>query len=339
MKKIVLLLAIFCLLFSIVSAQPVLTFDKHVLKADVDNPMSYCNYKDAGPSGANVTWDFSDLKFEQSFTGYLKNSMLTEIGATFPESNTELTEFDSKFYFNTDQDKIEQFGYSSVDGNIQTRYDIPFIKMKFPFSYSNYFSGTFSGATYYSGIERGTVTGTYSVEADAFGTLILPGNTVYENTLRIRTEKSYKGVLNAGSQEVDIITYRWYNEMHRYPILVLTEYTVKSGDAETTKYQAAYNNNAVSLISPVIAESILLYPNPTNSYLTLEFNAVAAGKLSYTIHDASGKIVSTFSEYITTGGIHYNDLSDKIESLIPGLYYLAIQNGEESVNRSFTLIE
>jgi len=339
MKKIVVISAIIYLLFSVAGAQPVLTFDKHALKADVDNPMSHCNYEDAGHSGANVTWDFSDLQFEQSFTGYLKNSKLTEIGATFPESNTELTEFDSKFYFNADQDKIEQFGFSSTNGIIQIRYDVPFVKMMFPFSYSNSFSGTFSGSTYYSGIERGTLTGTYSVEADAFGTVILPGNTVYENTLRIRTEKSYTGFLNAGSQEVDIITYRWYNEMHRYPILVLTEYNVKSGDAETTKYQAAYNNNAVSLISPVIAESILLYPNPATSYLTLEFNAVAAGKLSYAIHDASGKIVSTFSEYITTGGIHYNDLSDKIESLKPGLYLLVIQNGEESINRSFTLIK
>lgn len=327
------------LLFSFAGAQPVLTFEKHALLADQDNPMSYCEYKEAGASGANINWDFSDLQFLQSFTGYLKNSNLTEIGVNFPDANTELTEFDAIYYFNVDRDQVAQYGYSSTNQKIQTRYDVPFVKMQFPFSYSGNFSGTFSGVTYYSGVEQGTISGTYSVEADAFGTLNLPGNTVYENVLRIRTEKSYYGTLNSGSQNVDIVTYRWYSEQYRYPILVLTEYTVKSGDTETTKYQAAYNNNAVSFILPVSEESILLYPNPTNDYLTLECNAVAAGTLIFIIKDVSGKSIGTFTEQITTGGTHYYDLSDKIKNMLPGIYYLVIQNGNEIINRSFTLLQ
>ena len=340
MKRIVSMSIFSLLVLSAAIAQPVLNFNKHALKADENNPMSYCEYEEAGLSGANITWNFSDLQFIRSFTGYLKNSASTEIGVTFAEANTELTEFDSRFYFRVNKNTIEQYGYASANGRIQTRYDVPFVKMKFPFSYSDFFSGSFSGKTYFSGVERGDISGTYSVEADAFGTLILPGNTVYENTLRIRTEKRYTSTYqNQVSQEMSVITYRWYNELHRYPLLVLTEYTVKSGGISTTNYQAAYNNNAVNFISPVIAESLILYPNPADSYLAVEFDAVAAGSLVFTINEAAGKTVRTFDRDISTGGLQYYDLSDKIDGLRPGTYYLTIQNGDEIINRNFTLIK
>jgi hypothetical protein len=211
--------------------------------------------------------------------------------------------------------------------------------MKYPFAYNDIFTGSFTGANYYSGKKTGDISGYYVVEADAFGKLILPGNTVYENTLRVRTEKRYTCTLRQGQQEVDIVTYRWYNELHRYPLLVLTEYTVKSGGSVTTNYQAAYNNNAVNIISPVVSESIILYPNPASSYLAVEYNVVAAGDLNFVITDASGKIVTSFTENVSDGGMHYTDLSDKISILQPGVYNIAIQNGQNVVNRSFTLIE
>ncbi len=326
-------------MFSVASAQPVLTFEINALKADVNNPMSYCVYKDAGLSGANVTWDFSDLEFVRSFTGFLKNSRTTEIGSTFQESNTELAEFDSRFYFKVNDNKIAQYGYSSANGRVQIRYDVPFIKMKYPFSYGDQFYGTFSGNTYYSRKIGGEMMGTYTVEADAYGTLHLPGNTVYDNTLRVRTEKNYTHTINSTSQEVRIITYRWYNEAHRYPLLVLTEYTVKSGNSVTIKYQAAYNNNAMNYIPPVLTESILLYPNPTSSSLALEYNAMSAGTLNISISDANGKVVRIFDEHISTGGIHYSDLSDKITDLKAGTYYFTIQNGKELINKIITLVD
>ena len=339
MKKF-LTLSVFSLgCITLVFAQPVLNFETHALRANVDNPMSYCVYQEAGPDGANITWDFSNLQFSQSFTGYLKNAVATQIGSTFTRSNTELAEFDSRFYFHIDRDKIEQYGYSSSDGKFQTRYDIPFVKMKYPFAYGDIFTGVFTGATYYSGVKAGDVNGNYVVEADAYGKLILPGNTVYENTLRVRTEKKYTTALNRGLEEVDIVTYRWYNATFRYPLLVLTQYTVKSGGSATINYQAAYNNNALNVISPIVAESIVLYPNPAEAYLAVEFDIVAPGDLNFIISDASGKIVRSFTESITQGGKHYTDLTNEINGLMPGTYNLGIKNGNEIVNRSFTLIQ
>ena len=159
MKRSIILLIVIAVFYSYANAQPVLTYANNALKADVDNPMSYCNYRDAGLAGENITWNFSDLEFVRSFTGYLKNSILTEIGVNFSESNTELAEFDARFYFNVNENDIKQYGYSSADGKLQTRYELPFVKMKYPFSYGDIFSGSFTGTTFYAGIERGEITG------------------------------------------------------------------------------------------------------------------------------------------------------------------------------------
>lgn len=333
----IIFLASFILTGTAILAQPVLKFETHGLKAGSDNVMSYCHYMEPGDAGENRVWDFSRLEFQQVFTGYLKNSAESAIGQNFAGTNTELTEFNSCFYFNVSEEKIEQYGYSSMDGRIQTRYSTPFVKMKFPFTYGDAFSGSFSGTTVYFGSEGLEINGVYSVEADAYGELILPGNVKYENTLRIKTEKSYTHVLPGSEQEVGIVTYRWYNSMHRYPLLVLTEYTVSGSNNTSTNYQAAYNTHAVNDISPISGESVLLYPNPTGGSLMLEYNAVAAGTIIIRIIDSSGKLITESDYDIVSGGIHQINLSDKISGLIPSNYLLLIQNGNKIIKRSFTV--
>ena len=111
------------------------SFEQHALKAGVDNPMSYCNYLEPGLAGTDMLWDFSELKFEKSFTGYLNNSGESELGSNYLDADTELKEFSSNFYFKVSEDQIEQYGYSSANGNVQTFYSTPFVKMKYPFEY------------------------------------------------------------------------------------------------------------------------------------------------------------------------------------------------------------
>jgi hypothetical protein len=337
MKMRIILLASFFLTGSALTAQPVLTYETHCLKAGSDNEMSYCAYQEPGDAGENKVWDYSGLEFEQVFTGFLRNSSESAIGQNFAGTNTELTEFSSRFFFNVSEDKIEQYGYSSLDGRIQTHYSTPFVKMKFPFTYGDAFSGSFTGTTVYFESEGLEINGLYAVEADAYGELILPGHVKYDNTLRVRTEKSYTHKLFNSEQEVSIVTYRWYNSLHRYPLLVLTEYTVTSNNNKSTNYQAAYNTRAVNEISPVSEESVLLYPNPTDEGLMLEFNAVAAGSINIRIIDSSGKLITGSDYDIGSGGIHQINLSDKISGLLPSNYLLIIYSGNRTIKKSFTI--
>ena len=338
MKKNLLLLA-FAGLAAVISAQTVLTYETHALKAGEDNPMSYCEYLAPGSAGENVVWDFSTLKFQKSFTGTLRQAATTQYGPNFEKANTELGEFDARFYFSVSPEKIEQYGYSSADGRGQIKYTTPFVKMKFPFEYRDAFSGSFAGGYYYTGTQTGDISGTYYVEADAWGKLILPGNSTYENTIRVKTEKSYTTQYGATEQQVEIVTYRWYNNAHRYPLLVLTEYTTTSGNSSTTSYQAAYNNNAVSAVSKLTESGFKLYPNPVNNSLIVELPLAETGTLSFRIVDASGRVVNTFEKQVDQNGFNQMDLSAEIANLMEGNYNLIISNGNSSIEENFTILK
>lgn len=333
------LLTTACFISLAILGQPVLNFETHALKQGYDNDMSYCNYTDPGPAGEDRIWDFSDLEFEKAFTGFILPSDHSETGMSFSTSNTELQEFNSRFYFSVRDDRMEQYGYSTTDGSVQTRYTEPFIKMKFPFLYQDIYSGNFSGSVFYNGIERGSITGGYTVAADAWGKLVLPGNIPYENTLRVKTEKYYVNELADSEQEVFITTYRWYNSIHRYPLLVLTEYSVSANGQTIINYQAAYNNRAVKGISPAESESLLLYPNPATDHMVIEYNAIAAGTLTFTIIDKAGAVIYEFDHQVLQAGLQQINLSDRISSLIPSNYLLVIKNGNQTQSQSFSVVE
>ena len=155
----------------------------------------------------------------------------------------------------------------------------------------------------------------------------------------MRTDKSYLNELPNSEQEVYITTYRWYNSVHRYPLLVLTEYSVSINGQITIKHQAAYNNRAVVGISPAESGSILLYPNPATDHMMLEYNAVAAGTLLFSIIDKGGKVISEFRHEVMQAGIQQIDLSDRINDLMPSNYLLIIQNGDLTQSHSFSVID
>ncbi len=336
MKKITASLLIIVLSSIICFSQTKITYATHALLNGEDNPMSYCEYMGPGTFGPNVTWDFSDLEFKKPFTGYLTHAQLTENGSAFPQANTELAEFNSRFYFDVNETQIEQYGYSSADGRSRIYYNTPFIKMKYDFEYGNEFSGSFSGTYEYNNVPTGTISGTYSVEADAFGTLILPGEKQFEGTLRIKTIKTYTNEFSSSSQEVEIVTYRWYNQTHRYPLLVLTEYTTTVGENKSVNHQAAYNSNAVNSITPLVTESILLFPNPASSTITLEFNTTLAGSIEFEIFDAAGRLVRKFEREVFPGHQSLN-FSEEIKGLQPASYMLTIGSGNERIVKNFTI--
>ena len=337
MKKLITLITLIVLSGTICFSQTVITYETHALLNGIDNPMSYCGYLEPGNAGQNITWDFSTLQFEKSFTGFLKNAQLTENGSAFPKANTELAEFSSRFYFNVNENQIEQYGYSSVDGRSRIYYETPFIKMKYPFAYGDIFTGSFTGSYHYDNLLAGSINGSYSVEADAFGTLILPGNKEFESTLRIKTTKQYETVFSSTTQEVEIVTYRWYNQSHRYPLLVLTTYKTTVGENVSVNYQAAYHNTAVNDIAPLLTESIRLFPNPASSALTLELHSLTAGTLKFEIIDATGRSIRQFNREVVSSGYQSFDLSDEIKGLRPATYILVIQNGENNIVRNFAV--
>ena len=338
MKKLgLVLIAINC--FAITYSQFVMKHNLHALKPGEHNPMTYCSYLEPGIAGSNVIWDYSELRFDKSFKGLIIETEQTDYTELFPEANTELSEFDARFYFKVSEDRIEQYGYSSADGRSQIHYSTPFVKMEYPFTYNDVFSGVVEGTSTYNGTISSTIEGWYHVEADAYGLLILPGNTRYQNTLRVRTEKEYINHYKNADQEVHIITYRWYNEAHRYPLLVLTMFTTKTKQSESIKYQAAYNVNALKRVERFYDEDVQIYPNPAANELNIRINALSDGKYKFDIYDSSGKLIKSFARETVAVGLHDFNLSDNISGLKPAAYLLVTSNGDSHISKSFVLME
>ncbi|MCG8702306.1 MAG: T9SS type A sorting domain-containing protein [Bacteroidales bacterium] len=338
MKKNITLLTGILFMSAILSAQVTLTYDTHSLKPGEENPMKICKYVPAGIPGNAVTWDFKDLEFVKDFTGYLTKPE----DDMFEDATTKLSEFKSDFYFIADKKSLEQVGYSSNNGKLKVTYDPNqrFVKMKYPFDEQGYFSGSFAGKYEYNGKKIGDIDGTYTVEADATGTLLLPHNTTVENTLRVRTEKNYSLFTSNSEQKVEITTYRWYNAHWTFPIVVLTEMKTTSNGRTNTSYQAAYNSNVITSapVNTVDAYEIKLYPTEVSTELNIEFNITQGDDVNITIFDINGKKVQQISNYSVTTGVNRLTLNEEVQSLSAGKYLVEISGQNSKSIEEFIVV-
>lgn len=320
-----------------VFGQPTLTYDIHALKDGVHNPMTLCEYIEPGIAGSDVVWDFSALVAKKEFTGHINQVMSNP----FADANTELEEFGTSFFFKINSESVLQVGYTSKNGKSTIEYTNPFEKMKFPFAYSDYSTKSFGGVYKLNGTQIGEISGNGSIEADAWGKLILPNNTSYENVLRVKTTKAYTTKFSSSEQKVEIITYRWYNNTHRYPLLVLTEYkTLNSSSVENVSYQAAYNNNAVRVTdipSYQLDENISVFPNPAEDYLKVSIYSENATTAHLNIYDITGKKVYINSDYSISQGDNEISLDNEISDLRSGTYLLSITMNNNTVVREISL--
>ena len=328
---------IFTVLFSLTLcfatfSQITLTYDTHSISTTENNNMVICNYADPGAAGQNVTWDFSKLQEIKDFTGIVNQHYARGNDPDFPYSNTQLTEFDNTFYFNITKKKMEETGMASKDKRVIIQYDQPFLKMKFPFTAGDAFAGSITG-TYTAGEIKAAINGSYSVEADAWGKLILPGNVVANNTLRIKSVKRYNRVFSNSTQHIDIVTYRWYNEYNRYPLLVLTSIKATTGANITSTFQAAYNNRlktTLSVKTPTLNENdLLLYPNPVADRLNVKYHVETSGPVTIELFDNTGKKIKLLLDKNLAPGDYSLEWDVRNENLPAGMYHIrAIMSGK-----------
>lgn len=69
------------------------------------------------------------------------------------------------------------------------------------------------------------------------------------------------------------------------------------------------------------------FPNPSNGQFQLSLDAAAQGRCTFTVADAEGRILESFTRSILVGP---NRFQFDLTHLSSGLYFLSIQNGEHS---------
>lgn len=308
------------------NAQTKLTYKNHAYIVGDKHDFFIAQNVNEGKDGANVTWDFSGLIPSGSLTSYMLDPAATPNGLNVKGSNLALVENENTFYFNVSKSGLAQNG--SLTGNSLASYDKPFEKLKFPFAYGDVAKGDYSGA---AGADKNTtdISGSYKVEGDAWGTLILP-NGVYNNTLRVKQTRTYK--YNNGTETTEI-TYRWYTSSVRYPLLVIIKYD-NNGSSSVIKvaYFAHYTNeNLKDASEPLNAgnvsdNTVTISPNPVVDHITVNYKLNDKSKVSIDLYDASGVLIKNLSAPMAKDPDTYSDEFNI--SLNPGSYYLKTTIGK-----------
>jgi len=333
MKKLYVFLILFFGFFT-VKGQFVLQNQTHVMRSDDEHFFNICNTTDEGPSGSAQVWDFSMLETKSQLTSYMYPSEKTAHNIDIPEADAVLEEFETQFYFRTSSHMIEQYGTVSKNNTI-TRYDKPFVKMIFPFGYGDIYSGDFSGTVEGNNNYRAIFTGSYTLEADAYGTLILPNKT-YHNVVRIKTYKEQ--CYNNSSCNCGTISYKWYAKNIRYPLLTIIKTHSPSGERviKTAYYSKTKERKTGENNDPLWDEMIQakIYPNPFDNEFKIDYQLAENSDVTIEIYDNSGRVVHTIHKKSQKAG-YYNEIikNDDIGEQL-GMYHIRIVAGESQISKT-----
>lgn len=311
--------------------QTVLKYETHAIETDSKNAMKLTDYMEGGSSGRNVIWDFTALQLKSDFEGSAEQAGYSDYASYFQQANVVVQEFGNYFFFQVSQQGIQQYGFLSADKKTLILYDVPFVKMKFPFSYGNSFQGDYHG-TLTNECNSGTISGNYKIEADGLGSLLLPGDVSYDNVLRVKETKIFTETVNDKSTDVEMLTYRWYINENPYPIMALISKTFHLPDGNmTVSNQAAYNDIMISQPGSVLALNSLAgennfnaFPNPFSDRIAIEFELGKESGVSLSLFNMNGQLIKELAGGKLSQGKHSVSISGKELNLAKGTYLLKL---------------
>jgi len=314
------------------SAQFLMKSETHVLRVGDEHYFNITNNVEEGASGAACVWDFSKLTTQSQLTSYMYDVEKTSNSLDIPEANTVLEEFGTKFFFKSTDNMMEQYGTVSANNTI-TKYDKPFVKMIFPFEFGDVYSGEISGTVEGSNFKH-AIEGNYTLEADAYGTLILPAG-IYTNVLRIKT---YKEEHSKGSScNCGVVSYKWYVKDVRYPLLTIIK---SQNTSETKTFQTAYYskvklNEATEKIKPFLENiSANIYPNPFGESFKIDYYLKKDCNIEISIYDNSGRKVSAILKQNQPAGYYTESFNKEQLGDQLGIYHIRIVAGNETISET-----
>lgn len=299
--------------------------------------------KDVGPSGPDQVWDFSYLENQGEVTSYLTPVSGSRFDGTCRNSNILIQEEHRTWLLRATPSGLKEYGVST--GQTVLIYDKPILRFPFPFEYGSSVSGEYSGT--YLNSPGTAVKGTYTSEADGFGKLILPGNVVVKDVIRVRFVQQR----DHGS---GFVTYRWYasnaDPILRYPLVSVIS---RFHNDQTNVIRAAYYAGAERLVintepynvldrpyeyTSVTAESygLNVYPNPFTNHATVEFSIPYDARVSLLVFDNQGRLVSTLADENLPAGKY----SEKFFGNQQFIYYVRFAvNGEVISSRKLIQLQ
>lgn len=204
-----------------------------------------------GASGSDVTWDFSNLNPNDSLINEIVHPDSTPYRGKFPNADVAEKNGEGLYVFQEVGNGNNQV-WGVTDQDVVFEYNNPYQAIFRPITYQDSLMDTARRSYQTQGFSY-EGTGFTKTKVDGWGTLKLPNGT-YTNVLRIRLEQLYKDTAQASGSitTTKIITYTWFNDEYKSPILSIdstaissqffndTSKTVRYLDKETTTSQQSY---------------------------------------------------------------------------------------------------
>jgi hypothetical protein len=252
----------------------------------------------AGPSGANVSWDFSNLNASSVKTVNIQAST----NSSFPDADIFFTQSGTQTYFGVHSNAFTYYGItsSSATVNLSDGED----HVRFPITYNDSYMDSKQGTTTGFG-QTLDLEGNVQVSADGYGTLTTPEAT-YNNSLRIQIIRTDSAYYNGAYVNTTVDTfYYWYVDAFNFPVATCSG----SGDNIVINY---LTDNSTTITTGEKKQQIDIQQNPVDHYLKLEGDLNNA---KLVIYDISGKNIKSFE----------NTSILNISNFAPGIYFLQIK--------------
>lgn len=326
MKRLVLVATTFLFAATATFGQTVLKEKTHGLLPGNPNPMIETEFSTPGAAGEGVVWDFSALPQKAAFYGHVEEPITYNPPVEAAKSNTLLIEDNLEAFMTTNANELRVL--ANRVGTFVRTFEKPVLKMRYPFAYGDRFAERTPASIYYTNSDfTQKFVLDYSVEADAYGTLLLPGTTL-KNVLRVVTTHSY---IYDNNYTSTVVTYRWYVKSHRYPVLSLI--FEKRNDGTLYPLKGAYN--AVVEAPEILAKAekegkgavttLNLYPNPFSAELNVKYTLSARTNVSIALYNAQGLLVKTLLQQNQEEGAYTSTYTNEVQSIPAGMYVLRVE--------------
>lgn len=307
MKK-PLLLSIMSLISASIFAQPTIQSSDFYPTIGESFTINYGAYISPGAAGNNVTWDLSGLSASSAVT---VSALAANSG--FPGTDMTLTySGQSSIYVDFTTTDYLVHGLFQIPTSTTITYSNPMKYYGFPMSMGESYTDNFAATFTTSGFNF-TRSGTITCEVDGYGTLITPSGT-HTNVLRIHSVQDYTDSYSMGSLDVTIDNYAWIKAGFHQELAMVQTMTSDAGSNSSAYYASntlGVNGNEFS--------SLKLYPNPTQSNVTIDFDAMVD---QVEVADLNGRLVDISFDK----GTGLLDLSQ----LNSGIYYVTIYSNNSS---------
>lgn len=296
-------LSLFFILHLCIAQSPVLTGASSNLQIGESLTAQGFAYVAPGSAGANQTWDFSAITSPGTATFTTLNPATTTNSASFPSATVatlQTVPSPTYNYYSASANSFNAEGYAYSNGMVLIYSNVA-KQMSYPFALDSSFTDTYTG-TYVSGGNTITRTGTMTVTADAYGTLILPYGTI-NNVLRVLSVDNFTETGNANTSTTTI--YSWYLPGVHYPVLQLSTVSFNGTTVSQSGSYLDQLSSAPFLAAPSNLSAVVFKTEA--SYVQLNWTDNSDNETGFKIERGLNDSVFTVIDSVTANIATYND--------------------------------